>query len=344
MKKCAYCGKKIVSIPHTCKYCDKDFCSEQRLPESHDCPKENHVIPFREKETSERKSDTRYKPYARLWSVDFEPLIPKTVAIQPPRIVDPLAREESLHHLFMNSLGRELGSSYGLEISPGPDQPKLDVLWKVPGKEGFGIKKVGFEVKSRPKIKGMKELEQLYRQAESESLDYHWFSFLGNFGEKGKEITLLNLDEPNLHEEMKKTLRKLGVVEYHPAGKVRVHRSPQELVISQKTYLSQAIQRMDWKSTEGFVAHSVWNHFREKGNLVVAEITPPALVETKLGRTKGPFQKSENPWKGVKMEKIEPRVDITSMPMEYLEQKQLPQSGDYIGIECKGEQFSDEER
>ena len=34
---CAYCKKKIEGIPFTCSYCGKDFCSDHRLPEKHEC-------------------------------------------------------------------------------------------------------------------------------------------------------------------------------------------------------------------------------------------------------------------------------------------------------------------
>jgi len=37
MTKCDYCGKKIDSFPHKCKFCGKIHCSEHLLPESHDC-------------------------------------------------------------------------------------------------------------------------------------------------------------------------------------------------------------------------------------------------------------------------------------------------------------------
>jgi len=37
MIDCEYCNNKIIEIPRPCKYCKKCFCTEHRLPESHDC-------------------------------------------------------------------------------------------------------------------------------------------------------------------------------------------------------------------------------------------------------------------------------------------------------------------
>ncbi len=34
---CSHCGTDI-SNPHTCSYCDREFCDEHRLPENHGCP------------------------------------------------------------------------------------------------------------------------------------------------------------------------------------------------------------------------------------------------------------------------------------------------------------------
>ncbi len=37
-KKCSFCKKPFSeSMPFRCKYCEKMFCSEHRLPENHDC-------------------------------------------------------------------------------------------------------------------------------------------------------------------------------------------------------------------------------------------------------------------------------------------------------------------
>lgn len=36
MANCNYCEKKV-SLPFRCKFCSKEFCSEHRLPENHDC-------------------------------------------------------------------------------------------------------------------------------------------------------------------------------------------------------------------------------------------------------------------------------------------------------------------
>jgi len=36
MTKCEYCGKEII-LPFVCPYCGQNFCSEHRLPESHEC-------------------------------------------------------------------------------------------------------------------------------------------------------------------------------------------------------------------------------------------------------------------------------------------------------------------
>ena len=37
MRRCEYCGREEW-MPYTCSYCGGTFCSEHRLPESHDCP------------------------------------------------------------------------------------------------------------------------------------------------------------------------------------------------------------------------------------------------------------------------------------------------------------------
>ncbi len=37
MKKCYYC-EEDVSMPYQCRRCNKNFCSNHRLPENHDCP------------------------------------------------------------------------------------------------------------------------------------------------------------------------------------------------------------------------------------------------------------------------------------------------------------------
>jgi predicted RNA-binding Zn-ribbon protein involved in translation (DUF1610 family) len=41
MKKCELCGKEVQFI-FRCKYCQKTFCSEHRLPENHSCTAFNH--------------------------------------------------------------------------------------------------------------------------------------------------------------------------------------------------------------------------------------------------------------------------------------------------------------
>lgn len=38
MTNCNYCDHKIVGIPYHCKRCGGSYCSDHRLPESHDCP------------------------------------------------------------------------------------------------------------------------------------------------------------------------------------------------------------------------------------------------------------------------------------------------------------------
>ena len=35
MGECSKCGKQAMTF--TCRYCEKKFCSEHRLPENHDC-------------------------------------------------------------------------------------------------------------------------------------------------------------------------------------------------------------------------------------------------------------------------------------------------------------------
>ena len=38
MPKCALCKKEIASLDkYHCKFCQQDFCSAHRLPESHNC-------------------------------------------------------------------------------------------------------------------------------------------------------------------------------------------------------------------------------------------------------------------------------------------------------------------
>ena len=37
MKKCAYCGRELETMPFHCRYCGKEFCSQHRLPENHQC-------------------------------------------------------------------------------------------------------------------------------------------------------------------------------------------------------------------------------------------------------------------------------------------------------------------
>lgn len=37
MTACEYCGNKIDELPRPCKYCSHYFCSDHRLPESHNC-------------------------------------------------------------------------------------------------------------------------------------------------------------------------------------------------------------------------------------------------------------------------------------------------------------------
>lgn len=34
---CGYCGRDLAGLPYRCKRCDGQFCTEHRLPESHDC-------------------------------------------------------------------------------------------------------------------------------------------------------------------------------------------------------------------------------------------------------------------------------------------------------------------
>ncbi len=36
MVKCSYCGKEE-ALPFKCKFCGEVFCSDHRLPESHEC-------------------------------------------------------------------------------------------------------------------------------------------------------------------------------------------------------------------------------------------------------------------------------------------------------------------
>lgn len=35
--ECDHCGRDLASLPYTCKRCDRNFCTEHRLPEAHDC-------------------------------------------------------------------------------------------------------------------------------------------------------------------------------------------------------------------------------------------------------------------------------------------------------------------
>lgn len=44
MTKCEKCGKDI-AIPFKCSYCWKDFCTEHRLPYSHNCEREHEFSP-----------------------------------------------------------------------------------------------------------------------------------------------------------------------------------------------------------------------------------------------------------------------------------------------------------
>lgn len=37
MAECDYCFKKIDGLPHRCRYCGENHCSEHLLPESHNC-------------------------------------------------------------------------------------------------------------------------------------------------------------------------------------------------------------------------------------------------------------------------------------------------------------------
>ncbi|MFH1127139.1 MAG: AN1-type zinc finger domain-containing protein, partial [archaeon] len=37
-EKCSFCRKKFDEFPFTCKFCGREFCSEHRLPENHECP------------------------------------------------------------------------------------------------------------------------------------------------------------------------------------------------------------------------------------------------------------------------------------------------------------------
>jgi len=37
MPKCEHCGKEVL-FPFKCPYCNKAFCVEHRLPETHKCP------------------------------------------------------------------------------------------------------------------------------------------------------------------------------------------------------------------------------------------------------------------------------------------------------------------
>lgn len=47
MTKCAFCGTEEL-LPFRCRYCGQPFCSEHRLPESHNCPAAGmNVIPMK---------------------------------------------------------------------------------------------------------------------------------------------------------------------------------------------------------------------------------------------------------------------------------------------------------
>jgi len=35
--ECDHCGRDLASLPYTCNRCDRNFCTEHRLPEAHDC-------------------------------------------------------------------------------------------------------------------------------------------------------------------------------------------------------------------------------------------------------------------------------------------------------------------
>jgi hypothetical protein len=39
---CSHCGTEVRN-PHSCSYCEREFCDDHRLPENHDCPFQAHA-------------------------------------------------------------------------------------------------------------------------------------------------------------------------------------------------------------------------------------------------------------------------------------------------------------
>ncbi|ELZ49817.1 hypothetical protein C464_03719 [Halorubrum coriense DSM 10284] len=57
---CDHCGREFDSLPYTCKRCGRDFCTEHRLPESHNC----HQLKIEQAEQElKREADKDAEPW-----------------------------------------------------------------------------------------------------------------------------------------------------------------------------------------------------------------------------------------------------------------------------------------
>ncbi len=79
MVKCSQCGKKLSIDYFTCKFCGETFCSEHRLPESHNCPGLSDYKNKQWKQTKKalkdypemkRSGPVPFKRLKELWSSD----------------------------------------------------------------------------------------------------------------------------------------------------------------------------------------------------------------------------------------------------------------------------------
>lgn len=65
-KVCYLCGEEFENMPFKCKYCGKKFCSDHRLPESHNCTYETGEKK-KEKWFEGEEKETKEKPEERGW-------------------------------------------------------------------------------------------------------------------------------------------------------------------------------------------------------------------------------------------------------------------------------------
>lgn len=76
MSKCAFCQKEVI-YPFKCSFCGSNFCTEHRLPESHDCPNQPARTPL-----------GQWKPTSTVTEM------PKVSEIKKPRRVRKRVKEE----------------------------------------------------------------------------------------------------------------------------------------------------------------------------------------------------------------------------------------------------------